>query len=86
MKVVYRRYASLFFIAGVELDGEVSRVLPLRRFRSVPRPLQLQPVSLYAVFPMQTCRMSWDFWNSSTRLWKHLISTLRMWYVSAVSS
>jgi hypothetical protein len=23
MKVVYRRYAALFFIVGVEMDGEV---------------------------------------------------------------
>lgn len=70
MKVVYRRYASLFFIAGVELDGEVRLLCPPR---------------VAAVSPLTPCtlasRMNWACWSSFTPSWRRWTSTLRTWCV-----
>lgn len=43
MKVVYRRYASLFFIVGVKQDGEVRTAARVRSWRgALPRPAGLR--------------------------------------------
>ena len=87
MKVVYRRYASLFFIVGVKQDGEV------RAWRvGVPRSLvcvcaaELEctvhpPRRLDSVRWWRRYRTNWAFWSSSTCWWRSWTSTLRTWYV-----
>lgn len=63
MKVVYRRYASLFFIAGMELDGEVR--FPLSAFVRAAACARFFFSIYYFVY---VSRMSWVCWNSSM-LW-----------------
>ena len=66
MKVIYRRYASLFFIVGTDSEEEVRHATQTR--------------SCFCTHTACFDRMSWAFWNSSTRLWKPWTSISRVWY------
>ena len=80
-KVVYRRYASLFFIVGVEGEDEVSaRTKPPAGLASENsrEPTSDSPLTAHHSRNRMSSRSS----SSSTRSSRRSTATSRMWYVS----
>ena len=90
-KVIYRRYASLFFIVGVEGEDEVSAPSSARSVTTLPRPSHplpsrprpapapIRPSS--ALHPHLPRRTSSRSSSSFTPSWRRSTDTLRMWCV-----